>query len=157
MEDYLDIERVRFGDQLEFFIEVPECLREALIPAFILQPLLENAIKHGLAGRPSGGKIHLRAYQEGQRLVVDVRDNGLGVRGGSDPAKGTNIGLRNTRTRLQRHFAQDQSFSLQFPEDGGALARISLPLKIDSESPLIQKHPRSEFSPDLSRLNAVND
>jgi LytS/YehU family sensor histidine kinase len=139
LEDYLDIERVRFGDQLQFSIEVPECLREALIPAFILQPLLENAIKHGIAGRPTGGRIHLRASQEDRVLVLEVRDNGLGLHGGDEPAKGTNIGLRITRSRLERHYGPEQSFSLQFPQAGGAVARISLPLQFDSESPLDQK------------------
>jgi hypothetical protein len=157
MEDYLDIERVRFGDQLQFSIEVPEGLREALVPAFILQPLLENAIKHGIAGRLSGGKIHLRAHQMDRMLVIDVRDNGLGDRGGSDPAKGTNIGLRITRTRLQRHYGLDQSFSLQFPEEGGALARISLPLQVDSEPPLMQKRLPSGFSPGLARLGVLHE
>lgn len=144
LEDYLDIERVRFGDQLQFSIEVPECLREALIPAFILQPLLENAIKHGIAGRPTGGRIHLRASQEDRVLVLEVRDNGLGVHGGNESAKGTNIGLRITRSRLERHYGLEQSFSLQFPEAGGALSRISLPLKFDSESPLNQKRFHSD-------------
>lgn len=157
MEDYLDIERVRFGDLLQFFIEVPEGLREAQIPAFILQPLLENAIKHGIAGRPTGGQIHLRAYQEDRRLVVDVRDNGLGVREGSDPAKGTHIGLRVTSTRLQRHYGMDQSFSLQFPEEGGALVRISLPLNIECESPLSRKRLLSDGSSGLSRLDVLNE
>ena len=133
LEDYLDIERVRFGDHLRTVIEVPRGLQKARIPAFILQPLVENAIKHGLTGCRRGGEIHLRAHQDQHTLVIEVQDNGLGAHGGGNLVPGTHLGLNITRTRLEHHFGQNQAFSLQFPEEGGALARLSLPLQVEPD------------------------
>ncbi len=133
MEDYIDLERLRFDEDLQVSIEVPEDCSKALVPAFILQPLLENAFKHGLAGRRTGGMIRLRALLDQGTLVVEVQDNGRGPSSAVNPTSGTHLGLQITRARLQRHFGTDHDFQLEFLPQGGALARIRLPFKRDPE------------------------
>jgi hypothetical protein len=157
LEDYLDIERVRFGEHLRVVVEVPRGLQEARIPAFILQPLLENAIKHGLTGCRRGGEIHLRAHQADHQLVLEVQDNGLGIHGGGNPVQGTHLGLNITRNRLERHYGPDQSFSLQFPEEGGALARISLPLQMEPEVRSYATPCQAEVPQGLSRFGVIHE
>ena len=139
MRDYLEIEALRFGSGLVVRFEVPTALLDALVPAFLLQPLLENAIKHGLAGRGGRGTLQVRATQEEARLVLEVQDDGIGPRPAFQATPGMGIGLRNTTQRLEQMFGREQSFELRFPEEGGALARLSLPLRLQSASPLFQQ------------------
>ncbi len=159
LESYLEIEQLRFGDRLKVTIEVSKPLMEARVPTFLLQPLVENAIKHGLSDRASGGTINIRASVVGQRLCLDVEDDGPGdklraralgenrankaIKEGSALAgmgmgMGMGIGTRNTVARLQQLYGDEQSFELSFPPHGGALARISLPFSIIKDSPLFQ-------------------
>lgn len=133
LRDYLEIERIRFGDQIDVKFEIPPSLHEAQIPTSILQPLVENAIKHGLRGRNARGTVCVQAIQSNGRLVLEVSDNGHGKNANGAPGAG--LGLRNTRERLEHHYGQHQSFELSFPDGGGAIARISLPLHVDSGSP----------------------
>jgi hypothetical protein len=140
LRDYLEIERIRFGDQIKVNFQIQPSLLGAQIPAFILQPLVENAIKHGLRGRKAGGIICIYAMQSKGRLILEVSDNGHGR--GANGAPGAGLGLRNTRQRLEQHYRQHQSFDLCFPDEGGAIARISLPLHVDSESPRFMESPQ---------------
>lgn len=140
LDDYLDIERVRFGNRLKVILQVPDHLRDAQIPAFVLQPVVENSIKHGIAGREEGGSIVIRAFQEDHDLVIEIQDDGLGTAHPTHPAKSTGIGLSNTRRRLEKHFGDDQSFILTFPAEGGAVARITIPLRIQSSSSIFMMH-----------------
>ena len=135
LEGYLEIEQLRFGDRLKVHVEVPEPLLDAKVPTFVLQPLVENAIKHGLSDRATGGTIHIRARQDGQRLFLEVEDDGRGI---SSLQSGTGIGTRNTRSRLEQLYGDEQSFDLKFPLAGGALAQISLPLSLSKGLPLMQ-------------------
>jgi len=135
LEGYLEIEQLRFGDRLKVQIEVPKSLQEAQVPTFVLQPLVENAIKHGLSDRATGGTIQIRARQDGQRLFLEVEDDGLGV---PSLHSGTGIGTRNTRSRLAQLYGDDHSFDLKFPAAGGALAQISLPLSLSKDLSLLQ-------------------
>ena len=148
LEGYLEIEQLRFGDRLKVAIEVPKPLLKALVPTFLLQPMVENAIKHGISDRASGGTINIRARVEGQRLCLEVEDDGPGARarslkhgerGGSSPnGTGMGSGTGNTRARLQQLYGDEQSFDLAFPPHGGALARISLPLSMIQDPPVFQ-------------------
>ena len=138
MEDYLDLERVRFDEGLKVIFQIPEVCREALVPAFILQPLLENAFKHGLVARRTDGMIHIRARQEGGAMVVEVQDNGGGSHSIEVPP-GTHLGLQITQARLARHYGDAQDLQLEFLPQGGALARIRLPFQMGSPS-LVQAH-----------------
>src|SRR5262249_11577184 len=109
---YLSIEQKRFGERLRLEQSVPDELMKALVPALILQPLVENAIRHGIEPRRGPGLISIEAKREDKQLHLIVRDNGRGL-----PAAGSNssvrrgIGLANTQARLQGLYGQDQSFS----------------------------------------------
>jgi sensor histidine kinase YesM len=138
LEDYLEIERMRFGERLHVKFEVPVPLRDAQIPSFLLQPLVENAIKHGIAARGGVGTLDIRARQEGPDLVLEVQDDGTGTHPQGASTHGTGIGLKNTRLRLEQLFGQEQSFDLHFPAEGGALARIRIPLRLQAASPRFQ-------------------
>lgn len=138
MEDYIDLERVRFDEGLRVICQIPEACREALVPAFILQPLLENAFKHGLAARRTGGMIRIRARQDEGSMVVEVQDNGGGSHASEVPP-GTRLGLQITQARLARHYGGAQAFQLDFLPQGGALARIRLPYQVDPPS-LVEAH-----------------
>jgi two-component system, LytTR family, sensor kinase len=120
---YLDIERTRFEDRLQVHIDVAADLRCALVPSLVLQPLVENSIRHGV-GRQSGlGWISVSAEKYGGTLVLRVTDNGAGVQ----PLAGQGMGLSITRGRLDSLYGLNQSLSLRNLPAGGAEARITMP------------------------------
>ena len=127
LRPYLDIEKVRFQERLSVDFAIPPELLEARVPNLILQPLVENAIRHGIAPRTAPGRITVSAVREGETLHLEVRDNGRGLFEGRAPDEG--IGLSNTRERLQRLYGEAQSFTLVNLPEGGMAARISLPLR----------------------------
>ncbi len=125
LHDYLEIQRIRFQERLRVVEECPEALMDALVPSFMLQPQVENALKHGLVRRAQGGRIVLRARTDHHALILEVEDDGEGL-GRSTPGHG--IGTANTRARLELLYGEDQSFDLLPVPTGGTLARIRLPL-----------------------------
>ena len=125
LHDYLEIQRIRFQDRLRVVEDCPEALLEALVPSFMLQPQVENALKHGLVRRAEGGRILIRARAEERSLVLEVEDDGEGLASAS-PRQG--IGTANTRARLELLYGEDQTFELLPVATGGTLARIRLPL-----------------------------
>ena len=121
---YLDIEKMRFGQRLAVDCRVPDALLQAPVPPFILQPLVENAIKHGIAARASGGSIAIRAEARHGQLLLEVENDEP-----AQPAvqRGFQIGLRNTRERLAALYGGQR---LQLLQAGGrTVARIELPLQ----------------------------
>ena len=124
---YLDIERSRFPHRLRVSIDVPDRLREACVPNLILQPLIENAIKHGVAQSSKEVHLEIRAEDLGGRLEVEVRDDGGDAQFAS--ADGANIGLANVAERLRAHFGENAEFAAQRRPEGGFSARISMPLR----------------------------
>jgi two-component system, LytTR family, sensor kinase len=125
---YLEIEQVRFGRRLTTAIEVePEAL-ETLVPNLLLQPLVENAIRHGIAPRPAPGYISVSAKRERDRLKVIISDNGCGLppQGASLVKEG--LGLQNTRARLQQLYGADFGFALENAAAGGLVVTLNLPL-----------------------------
>ena len=122
---YLGIERLRFGDRLRASVEAPAETLGARVPVLVLQPLVENAIKHGVALQVAPGALRIRAFRDGGCLVLEVRDDGPGLSAGG--GGGTGIGLRNTRERLQRLYGDDAELLLVDAPGGGALARVALP------------------------------
>ncbi len=137
LERYLAIERIRFQDRLTVAFDIPEGLRRARVPSFVLQPLVENSIKHGVNARASGGHIDVRARMEGELLCLEVEDDGPGFVTPTRPGGG--IGTANTRKRLQLLYGEKQSFELQSIPGKGTLARICLPLTISDSGPLPQE------------------
>lgn len=125
VESYLAIERVRFADRLHIDINLDPSVLDGLVPCFLLQPIIENAIRHGIANCENIGCIETSARRVGGQVQLEVRDNGPGLNGRSHPGFG--IGLNNTRERLA-HFYQDR-YELRAgqPESGGFEVLITIP------------------------------
>jgi sensor histidine kinase YesM len=122
---YLEIARMRFADRLDFTIDMSPGLEDAAVPLFILQPLVENALGHGIGASALGGRVTVRAHRDGNRLLLEVEDDGAGI--SSAPKEG--IGLSNTRERLRASFSSDQSLTLEPAKGGGAVARLEIPYR----------------------------
>jgi two-component system, LytTR family, sensor kinase len=125
IEKYLGVERVRFADRLVPVVQIAADVQPALVPTLILQPIVENAVRHGIARRPGSGRIELTAWRDGRFLEINVRDDGAGVSGDSF---GTGNGLRLTEDRLHELYADEVTLSVESTADRpGALVRIRLP------------------------------
>jgi hypothetical protein len=123
---YLEIEQLRFGDRLDVRITLDEGAQGALVPAFLLQPLAENAIRHGIARRASAGRIELDGRRENGMLVLRLRNDGPPLPDDWTPY-GAGIGLRNTRARLDRLYGDGASLDVADAPEGGVAVRIVLP------------------------------
>jgi signal transduction histidine kinase len=124
---WLEIAKVRFADRLQFEIDVPAELNDLQVPLFILQPLVENALAHGIGGTIDGGRITVRGRRVGSRLVLEVIDDGAGL---PEAARmRTGIGLANTRERLHASFGPDQALVLERAAAKGAVARVEFPAR----------------------------
>ncbi len=140
VERFLEIERIRLGERLETVFDVPEELEIALVPTLLLLPLVENAVRHGIALRTEGGRVVVTARRSGDRLFLEMLDDGLGFspdvleqRGIRKGKERRSIGLQNTRSRLRALYDEDQSFSLSNAEPQGACVRITLPYRVKGQ------------------------
>ncbi|WP_374584468.1 sensor histidine kinase [Pseudoduganella sp.] len=119
---YLEIQQLRFAERLRCRIDIPPALLQAQVPDFILQPLVENAIKHGIAKRAKGGELHISAAREGELLTFSIFNEGPALAAGA--ADG--VGLANTRQRLQALYGEAHTLTLRnLPQ--GVLATVTLP------------------------------
>ncbi len=125
--DYLALMQVRMGPRLAVALDLPAALRDAAVPPLLLQPLVENAIKHGLEPQAAGGRIELAARRDGAQLVLSVHDTGAGP--GPAPAAGGGFGLRQVRERLQALHGAQASLELRAEASGGTRAEIRLPCR----------------------------
>jgi signal transduction histidine kinase len=125
LEAYLEIEQARFQDRLIVRTEVPAAVLDAGVPALLLQPVVENAIRHGTSPRSGEGRIEIRAAQDGDRLTIQIRDTGPGFPPSGAIKEG--LGLRNTRERLRQLYGAEQRFVLGNDPAGGAVVTIVLP------------------------------
>lgn len=123
---YLAIEATRFADRLQVQIEVPEALHPLLVPSLVLQPLAENAIRHGVAQRREGGTVTVVAYRDGDQLTIEVRNPLPSEPPGASDGQG--IGVRTTRARLTRLYGGAGRLSL-VPGDGVMRAQLQLPAR----------------------------
>jgi hypothetical protein len=121
---YLDILKIRMGSRLNLQVEVPQQLRALLLPAMMLQTLVENAIKHGLEPKPGGGTVWILARAHEQSVLLTVADDG---RGFSAEGGGTGIGLRNLRERLRLAYGDSAGFAIVANFPAGVAATITLP------------------------------
>lgn len=123
---YLELEEFRFGDRLHTSFEIDPEVLEKRVPTLLLQPLIENALKHGLAPRRTGGTIRIVARSTGEGITLIVADDGVGVRKSleSTSSAGTHVGLSNVRKRLATAYQGLASFHLNSPEGGGAEAVV---------------------------------
>jgi signal transduction histidine kinase len=135
LERYLAIEQVRFSDRLKVRFDVDEDLRDAAVPAFVLQPLVENALRHGIARRVDGGTVEVSARREGDALVLSVTDDGPGAAdadAAGQPPSGNGLGLANTRERLTTLYGERASLELRTRMDdrvAGTIATVRLPYR----------------------------
>ncbi|HEX8257407.1 MAG TPA: histidine kinase [Allosphingosinicella sp.] len=130
LDSYLEIESVRFGDRLVTAIDLPPPLTRALMPPFLLQPLVENAIKYAVAPSTRPVEVRIAAEEQDGRLVLTVEDDGDGCGNGSP---GTGVGLANVRERLRLNYGSRARLEMQ--QDGsGCRVRIVLPLELPDES-----------------------
>jgi two-component system LytT family sensor kinase len=134
IDDYLDIEVARFGqDKLRFFKEVDEEALEAFVPSMLLQPIIENAVKHGLTPKLEGGEIRVRTHRRDGRLLIEVEDNGAGIPEHRLPeVYGGGIGFRNVRERLQLLYGNDFRMDILSRPGEGTLIRIDIPEPVPS-------------------------
>jgi two-component sensor histidine kinase len=128
---YLEIEQIRFGERLKILIDADENTLDAKIPTLILQPLVENAIKHGIGEKRGEGLIEIKAQRLNEKLKIFVKDNGNGLKVLSNSTS-TGIGFANSRSRLQSLYGNDASITLSNAKDGGAEVEILIPFRIES-------------------------
>ncbi len=126
LRSYLEIEQTRFQDRLSTSLSVDPAALDAQVPYFILQPLVENAIRHGDAGR-----IEITVRRENGSVQLQVRDDGPGLRKGASGSSGNGIGLANTRARLEKLYGVDHSFELRDAAAGGVVAAITIPFRVN--------------------------
>ena len=129
IENYLDIEKARFEERLEIGIDVPETLAHIKIPTLVVQPLVENAVKHGVSQSEAGGRVSVSAKlcDDGSRLTVTVTDTGVGMN--SNGSEGNGIGLENIRKRLESYFGNEASLTVAAREVAGTEAVIVIPIE----------------------------
>jgi two-component sensor histidine kinase len=128
VERYLAIEHARFGDRLQFEMEIAPDTAEAQVPTFLLQPLVENAVRHGLEPRSGEGLLRITTIRDADRLIVTVRDNGAGLPAERPEREG--IGLANTRARLRELYGDRASLELR--NAGGLAVIVTLPFHTTS-------------------------
>lgn len=128
IDDYLAIEVVRFGDKLRFEKDIESATLDRLVPSMILQPIVENSIKHGLANKVEGGTIRLRTWMEGMRLHISVEDDGIGIHEAKlDKLFTSGIGVSNVNERLRVLFGADYRLTIDSKSGLGTRTLIEIP------------------------------
>jgi two-component system LytT family sensor kinase len=136
IDDYLDIEVARFGrDNLQIHKQIEERTLESFVPSMLLQPIVENAIKHGLAAKLDGGEITIRTSAHEGRLVIEIEDNGAGIpEDRMAQVFGDGIGISNVHERLRVLYGGDFRMDISSREGEGTRIRIEVPEVIPTES-----------------------
>lgn len=135
---YIDIMQVRFQGRLDVQVRAGEDVQRAMVPAMMLQPLVENAVTHGIERTSGAGSVVISADRDGDALVLRVRDSGPGVTleiNGVMQARGRGVGVRNTVERLAQLYGADGRFTLQTSPEGGAVAEVRLPFHVSTAVP----------------------
>lgn len=123
LSSYLAIESRRYGPRLRVLYEIDDEARHANVPALTLQPLVENAIRHGISHRASGGVVIVRAARQARALTIVVEDDGVGL----EPDAGTGIGISNIKARLRHLYGEAQSFVIAARAEGGTRVSLTIP------------------------------
>jgi two-component system LytT family sensor kinase len=132
-DDYIDIEVVRFGEKLRVEREIDPRTLDVLVPSILLQPLIENSIKHGLEPRIHGGTVTLRSRLNGNRAIIEVADDGVGVGPRPEsalPREGAGIGMKNVRERLEVLYGAQARFTVVSNPGRGTLVSIEIPANL---------------------------
>ncbi|MDR3388733.1 MAG: histidine kinase [Rudaea sp.] len=136
---YLGIEQLRFAERLRVRMDIASDVRDALVPSLILQPLIENAIKHAVSRREEGGTIDISARRDGDSLLIVLHDDGPGCADFNERKNGHGVGLANTRERLSVLYGAHQDFSIANSTARGVEVRMRLPFEsipVDKRTPL---------------------
>jgi len=133
LHHYIEIQRVRFGEKLKVVIDVDDSLAAAMVPSLLLQPLVENSIRHGISPRASGGTVAVRMSADHGMLRILVEDDGVGPSARRSKQRGTGLGLSNTATRLNHLYGDRYSFETSAVGGGGFRVELSLPLEKSRE------------------------
>lgn len=131
LDHYVGISRERFKDRLIFETQIAPDAGYALVPFFILQPLVENALQHGIARRAGLGRVRVSATRQGEMLHLNVTDDGPGLANGENNFPREGIGLSNTRQRLHQLYGDHQSLTLKTPAEGGLQVELIIPYRTD--------------------------
>jgi sensor histidine kinase YesM len=127
LQRYLEIQQVRFQERLRVSVDVPGETLGAMVPNLVLQPLVENAIRHAVEPRSTGGRVEVSAARAGDVLELSIRDDGPGLRPGNP---GTGLGLANTRARLEHLYGDRSSLEVADHPEGGVIATVTFPWRI---------------------------
>jgi hypothetical protein len=130
VRDYLRIEKYRLEERLQVRWSIDTGVLMARVPTMILQPLVENAVKHGIAEQPEGGEVTIRARRAAQDLELSVDDSGTGIDPGAEPG----IGIRNVRRRLATQYGTKAGLEVTRRAAGGTVARLTIPLRFDGNT-----------------------
>lgn len=128
MEAYLGLMQVRMGSRLRYTLDLPDTLQGVMLPPMLLQPLVENAIKHGLEPKIDGGEVIVRAARQKNTLILTIADSGLGLDAVPASKDSTHVGLANTRERLRALYGDRASFALNPNTPSGVIVDIRIPL-----------------------------
>jgi sensor histidine kinase YesM len=126
---YLEIEQTRFRDRLTVRFENDPAALDARIPSLLLQPLVENAVRHGVAPRSTPGLIHISTHRNNGSVRILIRDNGPGIPADNSARPGHGVGLSNTRARLELLYGKDHRFTLENAPGGGLESLIEIPYR----------------------------
>ncbi len=134
--NYIEIEKARFGPNLKINLDIPSQLLDYQVPSFVLQPIVENSIKHGVSSKPGVGIVAVKVITRGKYLMIEVEDNGIGMAdeylnyvsevGYGD---GCGIGLSNVKQRIQKMYGTEYGLEVESQKNQGTIVRIKLPLK----------------------------
>jgi two-component system, LytTR family, sensor kinase len=127
VESYLEIQRIRFADRLSVDVDADADALAARVPTLVLQPIVENAVTHGVSNDPRPGRIAIRAHRENGYLHLNVSDSGPGF--GKSPHRGRGVGLSNIRERLQQLYGDTHRMSIGVSNEGGASVELALPYR----------------------------
>ena len=128
LEIYLDIEKIRFHDRLKVNIDVHDEILDVYVPNLMLQPIVENAVRHGISPKSKGGTIDIYAKRAGSSIIISVCDDGAGLEATSDEFS-EGFGLSNTRERLKQLYGDNHSFSIENLTEGGVRVTLEFPYR----------------------------
>ncbi|NGP89655.1 sensor histidine kinase [Fodinibius halophilus] len=128
IEKYLQLEKPRLGDRLSYDINVDRELHGVEIPPMIIQPIVENAVKHGISPSPEGGKVEVNITHQNEHMVVEVNDTGCGISDSVIKGNSNGIGIRNTEEHLQKRYGEESGLAFSSNEKGGTNVRFKIPI-----------------------------
>jgi two-component system, LytTR family, sensor kinase len=135
LQPYIEIEQIRLGDRLALSMDIDPAALEARVPHLVLQPLVENAVRHAIAPRVEGGRIEIAAVAQNLSLVLTVRDDGPGLADAEEAPAREGVGLANVRARLEQLYGNEHRFEVKDHPEGGLAVTLAIPQKSEVVRP----------------------